>query len=313
MGAGNFRPGAAQGDDMDVLVTGGTGFIGTNLCRELVERGHEVTAMARNPGESELPDDVERVAGDVTAYDSIEGAFGGRDAVIHLVALSPLFRPSGGERRHFEVHLGGTENAVRAAEEHSVKRFVQMSGVHADPDAETAYLRAKGRAEDVVRKSDLEWVISRPTVVFGEGGEFVGFVKLVTTPYVTGLPGGGRQRFQPIWVGDLVPMLADMAEDEERAGETYELGGPVVLSLREITEMVYKAEGTPVMTMPVPLPLADFGLTLLGAVGGPLGRDQARSLRKHLTVTDNDVDSFGGDPEEMTTFHEYLGGGLDRP
>lgn len=292
---------------MNVLVTGGTGFVGTSLCAELASRGHDVTAMARTPGSADFGGaDVATVAGDVTRPDSMEGAFEGRDAVVNLVALSPLYRPDGGNQRHFEVHLGGTENVLEAAREHDVGKIVQMSGVHADPNADTAYLRAKGRAEEEVRDSELDWVILRPTVLFGEDCEIVDFVKLVTTPYVTGLPGGGRQRFQLIWVEDLAPMLADCVDDDSHVGETYELGGPEVLTLKQVTERIYAAEGKPVTVIPVPLAMADVGLTTLGALGGPLGKDQAKSLRKDLTVEENDVYAFDVDEDELTTFEEYL-------
>ena len=199
---------------MNVLVVGGTGFVGAHLCRELSERGHHVTALSRDPDEAAvpLPPAVDRVAGDATAYDSIEGAFEGQDAVVYLVALSPLFKPSGGYERHYDVHLGGTENAVRAAKEHGVEKYVQMSALGADPDADTAYIRSKGEADRVVRESGLDWTIFQPSVIFGEGDEFVGFTKLLAPPYFTPLPGGGKSEFQPIWIGDLVQMFAMAVE-----------------------------------------------------------------------------------------------------
>jgi NADH dehydrogenase len=199
---------------MDVLVTGGTGFVGRHLTRELAERGHDVTALARTPGEADLHPDVETVMGDVTAYDSIEAAFEGQDAVVNLVALSPLFKPSGGDEKHLEIHLGGTENCVQAAETHDVAHLVQMSALGADPNGDTHYIRAKGRAEEAVQESSLDWTIFRPSVVFGDGGEFVPFTKLLAPPYFTPLPGGGKTRFQPIWIGDLVTMLAMAIEGE---------------------------------------------------------------------------------------------------
>jgi NADH dehydrogenase len=199
---------------MNVLVVGGTGFVGENLCRELVERGHDVTALARNPDEADLPASAERVMGDVTAYDSIEGAFEGKDAVIYLVALSPLFKPDGGDEKHFEIHLGGTENTVRAAKAHDVERYIQMSALGADPSGETAYIRAKGEADEVVKGSGLDWTIFQPSVVFGDGDEFIGFTKLLAPAYFTPLPGGGKTRFQPVWVGDLVDMVVTSLEGE---------------------------------------------------------------------------------------------------
>lgn len=341
---------------MKVLVTGGTGFVGTALCEELATRGHEVSALARNPHDADFEGAVETVRGDVTDYDSIEPHFEGQDAVVQLVALSPLFQPKGGNDRHFEVHLGGTENAAKAAREHGVGTFLQMSGVHASPNAETAYLRAKGEAEAIVRDSGLDWIVFRPTVLFGDGDEIRSFSKTVATPYLTPLPGGGSQRFQMIWVEDCVSLMADALEgktgdggetdsaeetaaepgadetpenddadpstdedgatepdegDTDRAnphvGQTYEIGGPEVQTFAEIVELIYAAENKPVSVVPVPLALADVGLSVLGAVGGPLGSDQAKSLRKDLVVEHNDVDAFGVDEANLRTFADYLG------
>jgi len=299
---------------MNVLVVGGSGFIGTNLCAELVEAGHDVTALARSPDDADLPAGVETVQGDVTDYESIEGAFEGQDAAINLVALSPLFKPSGGNEAHDRIHRGGTEHCVQAAEEHGVERFVQMSALGADSNGPTHYIRSKGRAEEIVRDSSLDWVIVRPSVVFGEGGEFVPFTKKLKGMFAPGvplypLPGGGKKtRFQPIWVGDLVPMLADTLTDDEHVGETYELGGPAVLTLRQVTEQVYAASDSSVSIVPLPMALAGVGLKTLGAVPGfPMGADQYRSLNFDNTTSDNDVDAFGVEESELTTLGEYLG------
>ncbi|QLH77073.1 complex I NDUFA9 subunit family protein [Halosimplex rubrum] len=315
---------------MNVLVVGGSGFVGTHLSEELVERGHDVTVLSRSPDGEGLPAAVETYAGDVTDYDSIEGAFEGKDAVVYLVALSPLFKPKGGDEMHDRVHRGGAENCLRAAEEHGVERFVHQSALGADSDGPTHYLRAKGRAEELVRDSDREWVIFRPSIIFGEGGEFVEFTKKLKSWFAPGvpvypLPGGGKQtRFQPIWVGEFVPMIADAVgpsptsnrnsessddavEGDDHVGETYEIGGPDVLTLREVTELVYDSEGKSVSIVPLPMALANVGLTVLGSVGFPMGRDQVRSLRLDNTTDRNDVGAFGADASELTTFRSYLG------
>ncbi|MFW6318488.1 MAG: complex I NDUFA9 subunit family protein [Halorubrum sp.] len=296
---------------MKVLVAGGTGFIGSYLCRALAAADHAVTALSRSP--EEAPEDVTGVSGDVTDYDSIASAVDGHDAVVNLVALSPLFEPDGGNRMHDRIHRGGTKNLVRAAEDGGVERFVQLSALGADPNGDTAYIRAKGQAEGIVRDSGLDWTIFRPSVVFGEGGEFVSFTKRLKEMFAPGvplypLPGGGKTRFQPIHVEDLVPMIAAAVTEDEHAGETYEVGGPEVLTLRQVTDLVYEAERKGVTIVPLPMPLAKVGLSVLGAVPGfPMGADQYRSLKFDNTTADNDVAAFGVDPNELTTLGEHLG------
>jgi NADH dehydrogenase len=294
---------------MRVLVVGGTGFIGTSLCTELKRRGHEVTAMSRNPGGGDLPGGVNKVMGDVTEYESIDEAFEGMDAVYNLVALSPLFKPSGGDKMHDRIHRQGTEHVVRAAEEHGVDRLVQMSALGADPDGATAYIRSKGQAEDIVTGTDLEYTIFRPSVVFGDGGEFISFTKLLAPPYVSALPGGGKTRFQPIWVGDLVPMLADAIDSEEHVGETYEVGGPDKLTLAEIARLIHRSDGRSTTVVPVPMALAKLGLSIGDLIPGfPMGKDQYRSLQFDNVTDDNDIGAFDVGTGELTTLKAYLGG-----
>jgi uncharacterized protein YbjT (DUF2867 family) len=292
---------------MDVLVAGGTGFIGRSLCAELDSRGHDVTALSRSPDPEVVPADVETTVGDVSAYDSIESAFQTRDAVVNLVALSPLFEPSGGNEMHDKVHRRGTEHCLRAATENGVDRFVQMSALGADSEGDTHYIRAKGRAEELVRDSGLDWTIFRPSVVFGEDGQFLSFTRALTPPVVAPLPGGGTTRFQPIHVDDLVPMVAD-GLDDDHVGETYEIGGPEELELAELSRLVRRAQGQSVRVVPVPMAVAGIGLSVAGVIPGvPMGADQYRSLQFDNTTDDNSIDAFGVGVEELQTVGAYLG------
>ncbi len=292
----------------DILVLGGAGFIGRHLCAELDARSHDVSVLSRSPDPRVLPNGVDAHRGNVIQYESIAPAFDGRDAVVNLVALSPMSRPKGGEKRHLEVHLDGTKNVLRAAEEHGVARVLQQSALGADANGPTHYIRAKGRAETATRDSDCEWVITRPAIVFGEAGEFVPYVKKVTTPYVTGLPNGGkRPRYQPIWVGDLAPLLADAVEEDRHTGETYELAGSEVLTLADATRQIYRAEGKSVEIVPVPMALTKAGLTVTDAIPGfPMGKDQYRSLQFDNTTDRNAIDAFDISVKELTTLREYV-------
>lgn len=292
---------------MNVLVTGGNGFIGRHLCAELVERGHEVTSLSRSPDPEGVPDGAETTIGDVTAYDSIEGAFEGKDAIVNLVALSPLFEPKGGNELHDVIHRGGTENCVQAAEEQDVDRFVQLSALGADPDGDTHYIRAKGLAEEIVQESALDWTIFRPSVVFGEGAEFLSFTRKLTPPVVAPFPGGGKTRFQPIHIDDLVEMLAASLESDDHVGEVYEIGGPEQLTLADVARQLGTADGKSVHILPVPMPLAGIGLTVAGAVPGfPMGRDQYKSLKFDNVTADNDIDAFDLTAADLTTLSGFL-------
>lgn len=292
---------------MKILVTGGSGFVGRHLCRELKARGHSVTALSRTPSDGDLPGGVEKAMGDVTAYDSLVEPMRGQDVVVNLVALSPLFKPSGGDEMHDRIHRQGTQNVVDAAEETGVEKVLQVSALGADPDGATAYIRAKGAAEGIVESSSLRSVIFRPSVIFGDGGEFVPFTKKLAPPYLTPLPGGGKTRFQPIWIEDLVPMLAEAVEDDDHDGSVYEIGGPERLTLAEVARQVHGSEGRPMTVLPVPMGLAKVGLSVLGSVpGAPMGADQYRSLQFDNTTDRNDVESFGVTESELTTLGEYL-------
>jgi NADH dehydrogenase len=295
---------------MKIIVTGGSGFVGEHLCRELKSRGHTVTSLSRTPSGGDLPGNVEKAMGDVTAYDSLVEPMRDQDVVVNLVALSPLFKPSGGDGMHDRVHRRGTENVVRAAEETGVEKVVQMSALGADPESSTAYIRAKGEAEGVVESSSLRHVIFRPSVIFGDGGEFVPFTRKLAPPYLTPLPGGGKTRFQPIWIEDLVPMLADTVEDGAHDGEIYEIGGPEKLTLAAVARLVNGSDGRPTTVVPVPMGLAKVGLTALGSIpGAPMGADQYRSLTLDNTTDRNDVGAFDVAEADLKTLGEYLGEG----
>ena len=282
--------------------------MGRHLCRELDDRGHDVTALARSPKGADLPSSVATTRGDVTARDSLDRAVAGMDAVVHLVAVSPLLQPAGGDEMHERVTVEGTRNVVRAAEDADVDRLVYVSALGADADSGWVYARAKGRAEEAVRTADLDWVVVRPSIVFGEGDEFEGFVRLTTTPFVTALPGGGRTMwFQPIWVKEFAPMLADCVEDDDHVGRTYEIGGPERLSLADVTRLVHRARGRSVAIVPVPIPLARLGLTLADPLPFvPLGREQAKAFRYENVTDDNAVGTFGVDVASLTTLDGYL-------
>ncbi len=273
---------------MEVIVTGGTGFVGSHLVNELAERGHDVTAADLDTSETavDIPDKVEREELDVTRSGTLD--FQGFDAVVHLVALSPVSRPR--KVSYEDVHVGGTANVVREAEDSGVKRMVHMSALGADPEGETEYLRTKGEAEKKVRDSGLEYRIFRPSVIFGEGDEFLSFFReAVMKSAVVPLPGAGRNRFQPVYVKDVARLLR-IAVEGGLEKDTYEVGGPRPVTMREVVEMAGRAEGREPFILPVPMSLVFLGLLFMGSFpASPVGLDQYRSLKMDNVPDRNDA------------------------
>ncbi|WP_458208627.1 complex I NDUFA9 subunit family protein [Haladaptatus sp. NG-SE-30] len=294
---------------MNILVAGGDGFVGRNVCAELVDRGHAVTSLSRSPEAEVLPDAVELVSGDITNYDSIKEAFEAKDAAVNLTALPPLHQPRPGTF-HDTVCIGGVMNAVHAAQEHGVSRYIEMSSLGANPDSTIAYWRTQGLGDLVAQYSNLDWVILRPSFIFGEGSETFEFIKQYTTPYVTVLPAGGKQpSFQPIWVEDVARIVADAIEDDRHVGEVYDLGGPEVLTFGEVTRMLYLAEGKSVRIIPVPMQLVEIALSAAEPLQIiPLGIDQARALEMTNITDHNDITAFGLEETDLMRVAMYLSG-----
>ena len=287
---------------MKVYVTGGTGFVGSHLAHKLAWAGHEVTLGGLSTeGVIDLPEDAEVEQIDVTDRESLD--FSGHDAVIHLVGLSPLVRP---KIPYHKIHVEGTENVMGACEEAGIERYVHMSALGADPEADTEYLRTKGEAQTLVENSDLNWTVFRPSVIFGEGGQFIDFTGSLVTPFVTGLP-GADPKFQPIYVEDIGDLFVETLEDEKHIHQIYDLGGPEKLSMSEIAKIIEKSKGRGLTVLPVPMPLVKAGMKASEGLGLKFGMDQYRSLKKDNTTAENDVKHFRKSVDDMETLSRYLG------
>ncbi len=266
-----------------VTVFGGSGFIGRQVVRELARHGCRVRVAVRHP-ESAM---ALKPAGDVGQIvpilanirqdSSVEAAVAGADAVINLVGI--LYEK--GTQRFESVHVQGSARIARAARAQGITRFLQMSALGASSDSSAAYARSKAAGEAAVRAEISEAVVMRPSVVFGPQDSFFNrFASLMK--FVPALPliGGGEQKYQPVYVGDVADAIAKAVVDPVCAGRTYELCGPTIYSFRELMELTMEETGRHVGLIPVPFELAKikaFFLELLPVP--PLTRDQVELLR----------------------------------
>jgi NADH dehydrogenase len=215
-----------------VTVFGGSGFIGRYVVRALARRGWRVRVAVRRPDLAgflqPLGDvgQIHAVQANLRYPASIASALIGADAAINLAGVQ---RQQG--RQTFEaVHVFGAREIARAAAAHGVKTLVHGSGIGADAHSPSPYIASKGRGDAAVREAFPNAIILRPSVVFGPEDDFLNRFALLAR-YMPVLPlfGGGDAKMQPAYVGDIGEAAAQAIEGRAKAGETYELGGPVPL------------------------------------------------------------------------------------
>lgn len=189
------------------------------------------------------------VVGDATEPADLDRAARGVDAVVNLIGILIERPPISFDVAHIEV----TANLVRAAEIAGARRFVQMSGIGASPEAPSRYHQTKAAGEAAVRASKLDWTIVRPSVIVGAGDGFTnGIVDLVETPLVTPVPGDGRTPLQPVAVRDVARAFVATLQDDRTVGQTIDLVGPQTFTFRQVVQIVGAATGNNQPIFPVP-------------------------------------------------------------
>lgn len=248
-----------DGEQLNVAVAGGTGFVGSAIASELRRRGRRVVVLSSR-GEAArgaLPDDIEIRQADVRTGAGLADALAGIDQLVISLAFpgSPVERPRHGDT-FMEVDAAGTERLVAAAQDAGVARLLYVSGAGAAPDAKRHWFRAKWRAESAVRGSGISWSIVRPTWVFGPGdvslNRFLGFARLL--PFVP-MTNFGRQQLAPIFLGDVASIAADALGSEAATNRIFEIGGPETLSMRQIIGRALRVAGIRRPIVPAPAAL----------------------------------------------------------
>lgn len=260
---------------MRVLLTGGTGFVGSHVLDALLTRGHAVRALVREGSEGAVAvrENVEVHHADVTEPASFGHAFEGVEAVVHLVGIIDE-HPAKGVT--FErVHVDGTRNVVEAARAAGVDRFVHMSANGARPDGVSAYQTTKWEAEEVVRAAGFgHGVVFRPSTLFGDPGpDHPEFSKRLWETLVKPFPvlpvfGDGAYELQPVHVDACAEAFAQAVDRDDVGGRSYCVAGPERIPYREVLERIARGGGIePKPTAPVPIFAARLGVNTLGKAG----------------------------------------------
>jgi len=282
-----------------VAVLGGSGFVGRVLCEHLTRAGHAPRILTRDREHAReswpLPN-ADCVACNPHDAAALTTAVTGCDAVINLVGI---LNESGDRGDGFErAHVSLTRTVIEACTSAGITRYLHMSALNAAPVAASHYLRTKGEAERLVRASGLAWTIFRPSVIFGPGdGIFSRFDTL--TRFSPMLPlACAQSRFQPVYVGDVADAFVRALTDQRTIGESYDLGGPAVLTLEEIVQLVLRVTRRRRFVLPLGMLASRLQAEVFEHLPGkPFSRDNFRSATQDSVVTGaNGLDRLGITP-----------------
>jgi uncharacterized protein YbjT (DUF2867 family) len=255
-----------------IVVFGGSGFLGRRLVQCLVPQGTTVHIAVRHPEQARnilRQVGLERVRvfqADVRDQASVNAVLAGADAVVNAVSAYV----ETGDATFHAVHVQGAQTVAREAAAASVARLVLVSGLGANPQSGSPYIRARGRGELLVQQVFQDATIVRPGAMFGPGDAlFSKFAALSRMLPVLPLIGGGQTRLQPVYVEDVAEAIRRMLNRPETAGQIYELAGPQVYTLDELLKMTLRLTGRRRLLVPMPFAVAKVQARLFELLPSP--------------------------------------------
>ena len=268
-----------------ITVFGGTGFLGRRIVRRLAERGYGVRVASRRTGSTAFSEYGKRIAclsGDLRDPGFVEAALEGAAAAVNCVSL---YVEKG--RDTFEaVHLRGAEALARRAGAEGLRTLVHVSGINAGPQSLSGYARMRGRGDEAVRAAFPDAVILMPSAIFGPGDRFFNlFAEMARASPVLPLFGNGATRLQPVYVGDVAEAAVRAIENPVHHGGLFELGGPEVITYRDLLRLTCRRLGLRRLLLPVPFLLWDLAAVAASFLPSPpLTRDQVALMRHDNVV-----------------------------
>lgn len=259
---------------MRIAVAGGTGFLGRHISRALLDAGHDVQVLGRTPEKvSGIPELAGATAAraDVTKPETLRGALDAVEAVVGAVQFPnhPVEVPRRGLTYDNYDHLG-TVNLVAEAARAGVERYVYLSGAGANTASDKTWYRAKGYAERAVRRSGLEFAIVRPSWAYGpEDRALNRLAKIARFSPVVPRLGVKPQHIQPVSANDIALVFGRIFEREAAWGQTFEVGGPEVMTMHEVLETMLRVMGKRRLIVPIPELLAKLGTAPLKLLPNP--------------------------------------------
>ncbi|MBZ8134749.1 complex I NDUFA9 subunit family protein [Afifella sp. IM 167] len=270
----------------EVCVFGGTGFLGQRIVSHLLALGCGVRVVSRHPHEPTRPH-VAAVKADIRDPASLAGALVGADALVNAVSLYAETP----DLSFADVHVTGAAALARAASESRIAQFVQLSGIGANPDSDSAYIRARGEGEAAVRWEKPNAVIVRPSVMFGpEDGFLETLQRIIRLSPVLPLFGSGDALLQPVYVENVAEAIARILTCDDHH-KLYEFGGPRIYTYREIVETIARVRAR---RLPLLLPTPFAVWRAAARAGSTLGLRAVSTTEIELMERDNVASDLPG-------------------
>lgn len=260
---------------MKILVTGGTGVIGTSTVGELHRAGHDVRVLTRHADRDRKwwPEGVEAWTGDVAAEKSIRGAGDDCDVAIHIAGIIEEEPP---ETTFQSVNIQGTRYVALEAERAGIKKLIYVSSLGAER-GHSEYHKSKLVAEEVVRAYSRDWLVLRPGAVYGPGDEHLSvLLRMVQTLPVVPTIGGGDQKFQPIWHEDFARALRSSVERDDITRRRLDIAGTELTSQNDVITRLRRITGREAVVAPIPDLIVEWGARALGAIGVDIPLSEAQ-------------------------------------
>jgi NADH dehydrogenase len=271
-------------------IFGGTGFIGRYVVERLADRGARMLVISRSPrthGQHLQPlgavDQIVVQSADLSSETALRRTVAGAAGVVNLIGI--LYET--GRQQFAEIHGALPGRIAAAARAEGVPRLVHVSAIGAAPGSASAYARSKAEGERRVREAFPDATILRPSIVIGpEDGFFNRFAALARVLPALPLIGGGRTRFQPVYVGDVAQAVVTALERDGCQGQTYELGGPRAYTFAELMRYMLQVLGRRRLLLDVPFGVAQLQARFLELLPEPpLSSDQVELLKQDNVVT----------------------------
>jgi NADH dehydrogenase len=275
---------------MNIFLTGASGFVGKEILKRLLEKDYNVFALVRDEKKLNIThENLTLVNGDILKVDTYNNALSNCDAIINLVGIIREYPKRG--ITFYKLHFEATKNLVDLAKQFHIKRFIQMSANGTRENAASNYHKTKYMAENYVIKSDLDYTIFRPSVVYGPGDEFINMLNsMIKRTFLFTYFGDGGYKMQPVSVYEVAELFVNAIENRNTFKKIYSVCGNKVLTYKELLQLIIRITNKKVFLFSIPEIFISIFVKIFGnTTFTPITTDQFIMLKEGNICKDDNI------------------------